>query len=133
MKCRSETGAASVFQVGVVAGLVAVALLLVGLVQVRTQMLLGQVYADAAALAGAEALKTNFGMVGAELEACKQAQVNAVTNGVELESCVAQGGGIWVCVGNSVTGLEGGFMREKCAHAGGIGKSLDLVMSATKP
>lgn len=107
---KDEAGVASGYQVGVIAVLLVLVLLLVGSLQNGQKQLELQVKADAVALAGAQALIESVGMERAGENACRVAEEVAVSNQVSLLKCEALNLQVRVWVGS-------GFKRAQ-ARAG---------------
>lgn len=108
-----EAGVASGYQVGVIALLLVVVLVIGNWLKIGQNQLELQTKADAVALAGANLLVQNVGMLQARQQACDVASEMAHANGVRVVSCKVQGLEIWVEV--SAFPDQGGMAR---AHAG---------------
>lgn len=86
------------WQVGVIAFIVALAILLLSLGQVSQAKQTLQVKADVIALGAAQVLVENFGSEKAPQLACQEAFVLAKYNRVEIIDCVASKMEIWVFI-----------------------------------
>lgn len=86
------------WQVGVIAFIVALAILLLSLGQVSQAKQTLQVKADVIALGAAQVLVENFGSEKAPQLACQEAFVLAKYNRVEIVDCVASKMEIWVFI-----------------------------------